>query len=193
MAAAAKALKYPQKLTEHLKQLSVEKADECKIYQEWIFSHTEDSDEAGSYCPCGKTGIRYLCYINNKITRKQTFVGTSCVEFFDEDMKDVLKLTLGLISTGVTGKYKGSGNRGKHRFEVSANTNLVKKESRLKALFNFVPIYQKRNGKWEIQVFTEEPGFIEDQRYAMKIKSSRWSARHGTGITFSVIEQQGTD
>lgn len=193
-AAAAKELKYPQRLTEHLKQLSVEKIDECKIYKEWTFNHTEVScEEGGSNCPCGKTGIRYLCFIINTATGNQTFVGTSCVEFFDENMKEVLKLTLGLISTGVTGKYKGSGNRGKHRFEISANTNLVKKESRLKALFNFVPIYQKGNGKWEIQVFTEELGFIKDQRYSMKIKSSRWSAQYGTGITFSVIEQQKID
>ena len=63
MATAAKALKYPQRLTEHLKHLSVEKADECKMSQEWTFSHTEDSGEAGSDCPCGKTGIRHLCYI----------------------------------------------------------------------------------------------------------------------------------
>ena len=54
------------------KRLSVEKEDECKIYNEWIFGHTEDSGEAGSDCPCGKTGIRYICYIRNKITRKQT-------------------------------------------------------------------------------------------------------------------------
>ena len=64
----------------------------------------EDSGEAGSDCPCGKTGIRYLCYIRNKLTRKQTFVGTSSVEFFDEDMKEVLQITLGLISTGIVNR-----------------------------------------------------------------------------------------
>ena len=68
----------------------MEKEDECKkIYWEWLFSHTEDSGEAGSDCPCGEKGIRYLCYITNKTKRKQTFVGTTCVEFFDEDMKEV--------------------------------------------------------------------------------------------------------
>jgi len=66
-------------------------------------------------------------------------------------MKEVLKLTLGLISTGITGQYKGSGNREKQRFEIRGNSILVTKQSRLKALFNHVPIYQKRNGKWEIQ------------------------------------------
>ena len=193
MAAAVKTLKYPQKLTEHLKRLSGEKENVCKIYNEWTFSHTEDSGEASSDCPCGKTGIRYLCHLRNKITRKQTFVGTSCVEFFDEDMKEVLQLTLGLISTGITGKYKGSGNRGKQRFEIRASSNLIKRHSRLKALFNYVPIYQKKNGKWEIQIFTDELGLIEDRRYAMKIKSSRWSALYGTGITFRAIERQEID
>ena len=181
MAAAAKQLNYPQKLTGHLKQFSVEKEDECKMYREWLFSHTEDSGEADRECPCGKKGIRYLCYITNETTRKQTFVGTTCVEFFDEDMKEVLKLTLGLISTGTTGKYKGSGNRGKQRFEIRGNSVLVTKQSRLKALFNHIPIYQKGNGKWEIQVFTSEYGLMDDQRYKMRIKTSRWDQHYGTG------------
>ena len=177
-------------MTDHLKQFSAEKEDECKIYQEWLFSHIEDSGEAGSDCPCGKKGIRYLCYIRNKTTRKQTFVGTTCVEFFDEDMKEVLKLTLGLISTGITGKYKGSGNRGKQRFEIRGNAILANKESRLKALFNYVPIYRKKSGKWEIQVFTSEHGLIKDRRYLLRIKTSRWAQRYGSGITFTVIERQ---
>ena len=193
MVTAAKQLSYPKKLTDHLKRFSVEKEDECKIYQEWLFSYTEDSGEAGSDCPCGKKGIRYLCYIRNKTTRKQTFVGTTCVEFFDEDMKEVLKLTLGLISTGITGTYKGSGKRGKQRFEIRGNSVLVTKQSRLEALFKFVPIYQKDNGKWEIQVFTSEEGLLEGRRYKMRIRTSRWDTHYGTGISFTVIESQESD
>ena len=171
MASAARILKYPQELTNHLKKLSTEKDDECKIYAQWDFSHTEDSGEADSQCPCGKTGIRYLCYITNKITKKSTFVGTSCVEFFDEEMKEGLKLVLNLISVGITGKYKGEGVGGKKRFEIRVNTTLAKKESRLKALFQNVPLYQKGNGKWEMQVFTDQQGFIQDQSYELKIQS----------------------
>lgn len=188
MASAARILKYPQRLTNHLKKLSAEKDDECKIYAQWYFSHTEDSGEADSQCPCGKTGIRYLCYITNKITKKSTFVGTSCVEFFDEEMKEVLQMVLNLISVGIIGKYKGEGSRGKKRFEIRANANLVMKESRLKLLFQHVPIYKKRNGKWEIQVFTHKQGLIEDQKYELKIQSSRWSMIYGTGISFKLIE-----
>lgn len=108
-------------------------------------------------------------------------------------MKEVLKLTLGLISTGITGQYKGSGNRGKQRFEIRGNSILVTKQSRLKALFNHVPIYQKGNGKWEIQVFTSEDRLIEGRRYKMRIKASRWEQHYGTGITFTEIEKQETD
>lgn len=168
----------------------MEKENECEIYREWLFSHTEDSGEAESDCPCGKKGIRYLCYIRNKTTKKQTFVGTTCAEFIDENMKEVLKLTLGLISTGITGKYKGSGKRGKQRFEIRGNSTLVNKESRLKALFNYIPIYQKKSRKWEIQVFTSEHGLIKDRRYMLKIKTSRWVQKYGTGISFTVIERQ---
>ena len=115
---AARILKYPQRLTNHLKKLSAEKDDECKIYGQWYFSHTEDSGEADSQFACGKTGIRYLCYITNKITKKSTFVGTSCVEFFDEEIKKVLQMVLNLISVGIIGQYKGEGSRGKKRFEI---------------------------------------------------------------------------
>ena len=188
MASATRILKYPQELTSHLKKLSAEKEDECKIYAQWDFSHTDDSGEADSQCPCGKTGIRYLCYITNKITKKSTFVGTSCVEFFDEEMKEVLKLVLNLISVGITGKYKGEGVGGKKRFEIRANTTLAKKESRLKVLFQHIPIYQKGNGKWEMQVFTDQQGLIQDQSYKLKIQSSRWIQPYGTGISFKVIE-----
>lgn len=193
MATVAEQLKYPKKLTDHLKQFSVEKEDECKMYREWLFSRTEYSGEAGSDCPCGKKGIRYLCYITNKHSQKQTFVGTSCVEFFDEDMKEVLKLTLGLITSGITVTYKGRGSRGKQSFEIHGNTLLVTKQSRLKALFNFVPIHKKDHGKWEIQVFTSENGLQEGRRYKLRIKTSRWSQSYGTGISFNVIERQKID
>ena len=179
--------KYPKKLTAHLKGLSLEKSDECKIYKEWNFSHTEDSGEADQHCPCGKIGIRYLCHIDNKYTKTKTFIGTSCVEFFDDDMKEVLGLVLGLISQGITGKFKGEGRNGKQRFEIRANTKLVQKLSRLKALFEHVPIYKKGNGKWEIQVFntwSSQQGLQYDQRYSMMIRTARWTQSYGTGISF---------
>lgn len=110
------------------------------------------------------------------------------MEFFDEEMKEVLQMILNLISVGIIGKYKGEGSRGKKRFEIRANANLVMKESRLKVLFQHVPIYKKRNGKWEIQVFTHKQGLIEDQKYELKIQSSRWSMIYGTGISFKLIE-----
>jgi len=132
--AAINELEYPQQLIDHLKQLSHERNDICKMFAEWQFVDTEDSGAANSNCPCGQQGIRYRCHIENKITKMTTFVGTKCVEFFDDDMKEVLKLALGLISSGINGKYKGEGNRGKKRFEIRANTNLATKERHLKKL-----------------------------------------------------------
>ena len=191
--AVAGSRRYPQQLTNHLRELSKEKNDELQIYREWTFSYTEDTAEANSRCPCGKIGIRYLCYIDNQITQSRTFVGTSCAEFFDEEMKEVFQLTLGLISKGINGKYKGVQSNGeKKRFEVRANSNIVQKQSRLHALFRFVPIHRKGNGKWEIQAFTQHNNLQLDESYTMKIKSSRWSKDYGngveTGITFRVIQ-----
>jgi hypothetical protein len=47
---------------------------------EWVLESVELSDEF-DYCPCGQ-GIKEHCYIRNKITGHQTYVGNVCVNQF---------------------------------------------------------------------------------------------------------------
>lgn len=187
------AANYPARLSEHLREISKEKRDDMRMYMEWYFDKTEDTGEASSLCPCGKQGLRYLCYIKNKHTRNTTYVGTTCIELFDKEMKEVLKLVHGLVSVGIRGQYKGisNTNQSKHRFEIRANTNLVKKSQFLKSQVKYVPIYQKGNEKWEMQLFFDisvPAGLHEGQFYRLRMKSSRWEQDYGTGITFRVIQ-----
>ena len=187
----AMAANYPAKLSEHLRTLSRQKEDDLSMYREWYFQRTEDTGTLDNTCPCGKQGLRYKCFIQNEHTRQSTFVGTKCIELFDEEMKEVLKLVHCLISSGIRGKYKGlSTKTNKHRFEIRANTNLVTKSDFLKSHLKFVPIYKKGDGKWEVQVFFENMGnpLDEDKFYQLRIKSSRWENEHGTGVTFRVIQ-----
>ena len=135
--------------------MSAEKEDESQIYQERGNSATVRTVARMGWL-CGKTGIRYLCYIKNNITRKQTFGGTNCVEFFDEDIKEVLQLTLVLISTGITGKYKGSENRWKQTLSRSSITVLVEGDRGTGALENRRDRVTGRGGrrgggKWDFQ------------------------------------------
>lgn len=187
---------YPARLSEHLRSMSHEQNDDMEIYSEWYFVGTEDTGEADRMCPCGKQGLRYLCTIRNKHTRMSTRVGTTCIELFDEEMKEVLKLVYGLISTTIRGKYKGiSRPSGRHRFEIRANTRLVKKSPFLKSHVKNVQIYQKFNRRWEVQVLFEIPvptSLREDCFYRLRMKCARWEKDYGngtvTGITFRVIE-----
>ena len=185
------AANYPARLSEHLRQLSREKENDLSMYREWYFQRTEDTGAPDNTCPCGQQGLRYKCFIQNKHTKRSTFVGTTCIELFDEEMKEVLKLVHCLISSGIRGKYKGfSTKTNKHRFEIRANTNLVTKSSFLKSHLKFVPIYKKWDGKWEVQVFFEKMGspLDEDRFYRLRIKSSRWKKEYGPGVTFRVIQ-----
>jgi hypothetical protein len=47
---------------------------------EWVLEHVEISEEF-DYCPCGHQ-IKEHCYIRNKETRHQTYVGNVCVNRF---------------------------------------------------------------------------------------------------------------
>ena len=188
----AMAANYPARLSEHLRELSREKEDDLSMYMEWYFKKIEDTGAPVHYCPCGYQGIRYKCFIENKFTRQSTFVGTRCGELFDEDMREVLQLVHGLIRLGIRGKYKGFSKTKKHRFEIEENEGLATKSEFLRSHLEFVPVYQKGNGAWEVQVFFEDflgtPVLEEDNFYKLRIKSSRWETEHGTGVTFRVIQ-----
>jgi hypothetical protein len=48
------------------------------MLEEWILLHREIAEEPQT-CPCGKKGIRELCYIHNILTRNELCIGNCCV------------------------------------------------------------------------------------------------------------------
>lgn len=49
----------------------MEKENECEIYREWLFSHTEDSGEAESDCPCGKKVSDIFAILETKLLKSK--------------------------------------------------------------------------------------------------------------------------
>lgn len=72
-----------QKIIKPLFDLSVEKKNLSKMKSEWIVLQRDVAPEPCE-CPCGKQGIRELCYIRNVARNLTIFVGNCCVRFFDE-------------------------------------------------------------------------------------------------------------
>jgi hypothetical protein len=68
------------KISKPLFELSVEKMDTDTMKSEWIVLHRGVADEPTT-CPCGKQGIRELCYIRNRHSGLTIFVGNCCVRF----------------------------------------------------------------------------------------------------------------
>lgn len=63
--------------------LSAEKKNAAKMRLEWIALHREVSPEPEN-CPCGKSGIKELCWVRNVVTNRTLFVGNCCVNFIAE-------------------------------------------------------------------------------------------------------------
>lgn len=70
------------KIVPALFALSVEKHDERVMKREWVVGDRQVSEE-DEVCPCGKTGIRELCWVVNRQTGQRIFMGNCCVRFFD--------------------------------------------------------------------------------------------------------------
>jgi len=68
-----------ERLRDHILPLSL--ADNFEVAKsEWILEAVEVSEEFDS-CPCGQE-IKEHCYIRNKLTGRQTYVGNVCVNRF---------------------------------------------------------------------------------------------------------------
>lgn len=69
-----------ENLRDHILPLSVATNFQEARY-EWKLQSVVINDELDT-CPCGKTGIRDLCYIENNKNGKVTYVGNVCVNKF---------------------------------------------------------------------------------------------------------------
>lgn len=53
------------------------------VREEWFVCERQVSPEP-EVCPCGKTGIRELCWIQNRLTGGRIFIGNCCIGFLAE-------------------------------------------------------------------------------------------------------------
>ena len=62
-------------------ELSNEKNDLSRMLAEWLVLHREKAEEPHC-CPCGKDGIKELCYIRHIPTGRRYAIGNCCISIF---------------------------------------------------------------------------------------------------------------
>lgn len=90
------------KLKSGIINLSVNK-DWENAKQEWYFTHIDylDNDEDFEKCVCGHE-IRELCFIKNKITRQEVFIGNICIkQFINVDIDNLVFVGLKKIKDDI--------------------------------------------------------------------------------------------
>ena len=68
-----------ERLKTHIMELS-QSSDFIAARSEWDLVHIEISEEF-DHCPCGQS-IKEHCYIRNRVTGKETYVGNVCINKF---------------------------------------------------------------------------------------------------------------
>ena len=160
--------RYAERLQKHLKDLSEETA--MDLMRQWRFYRSIDTGRCSSSCPCGKLDIRYLYYIKNRINSNTTFVGSECIHKFSREMSKVIYYFKYLISSGVKGRYKGEGSKGK-RFELDEGSKLVTHRFLLDNDGLTLPLYKNDKEQWEIQIICWRNDLIEDCNYKLKLEA----------------------
>ena len=180
---------YPSRLTKHLRKRSQNKDDIMLMYMEWKITGEEDIGGGELSCPCGKQGIRNIVHITNKETGKATRVGTTCGQWFDQDMKDVLRFTNGLDHLKITGQFFGTFDNAvtiKHKFRVDENESLVRKAEFLRFHLDYVPVYDREICQIQV-LFPREPDLEHGRYYRLRLRGATWDKPYGTGTSFRVI------
>lgn len=75
----------PPPITKHLFANSREQDDYYLMLEEWEALERERSHDLCE-CPCGKEGIRELCYIRNVLTGYKGFIGNCCIKHINPDI-----------------------------------------------------------------------------------------------------------
>jgi len=65
-------------------EASREKVNADLMKEEWIAMHREEAEEPMT-CPCGKVGIKELCWIKNILTGIEMFIGNECILHISEE------------------------------------------------------------------------------------------------------------
>eukprot|EP00112_Aurelia_sp_Birch-Aquarium-sp1_P013936 Seg2980.3 transcript_id=Seg2980.3/GoldUCD/mRNA.D3Y31 product="hypothetical protein" protein_id=Seg2980.3/GoldUCD/D3Y31 len=200
---------YPDKLIAHLR--SFEDGNGAgksvpKLVQSWKFIRTEDTSKAESACPCGRVGIRYLMFIEHKVTGQETHVGSDCIKIFEDKLQKVMQVADRLLRTGLKGTFKGVTKGVKNpklRFQINAQHGLVKEIDNFSLYFDRekIPVFQNTRSQdehWECAIFpsnfpdvssssyAEEAGLVNGNSYHLNLSLERWAGGAGNGEGFSL-------
>lgn len=85
-------------------------------------------------------------------------------------MSNVIYYFKSLISSGVKGRYKGEGSKGK-RFELDEGSKLVTHRFLLDDDGLTLPLYKNDEEQWEIQIICWRNDLIEDCNYKLKLEA----------------------
>eukprot|EP00112_Aurelia_sp_Birch-Aquarium-sp1_P005659 Seg1644.8 transcript_id=Seg1644.8/GoldUCD/mRNA.D3Y31 product="hypothetical protein" protein_id=Seg1644.8/GoldUCD/D3Y31 len=202
--------KYPDKLMQHLRSFEDANGTDksvLELVQSWKFIRSEDTGEAESVCPCGKVGIRYLMFIEHKVSHQETHVGSECIKIFEEKLQKVMQVADRLLRTGLKGTFKGVTKGVKNpklRFQINSQHGLVKEIDNFSLYFDRekIPVFHKtrsKNKHWECAIFpgnfpavssssyAEEAELVDGNSYELKLSLKRWAARDGEGFSLYII------
>ncbi|KAK7087414.1 uncharacterized protein [Littorina saxatilis] len=176
------------RLPKFLSRYSTPKAkqDIKKLFAQWILVEVRDAGHKKNLiCPCGRSGLRYLCFIRNVETKIQTYVGSTCIRHFCNKMvPKLLKLLESLSMQGVTGKYLGKAGKF-HKFQLKDKAKVVKYYKLLSSFFSKLPVY-RQNGVWEMRVASSKSRVPKD-----KLRPGYWYNLKLGPVTRTGINNKG--
>ena len=85
-------------------------------------------------------------------------------------MSNVIYYFKSLISSGVKGRYKGEGSKGK-RFEQDEGSKLVTHRFLLDGDGLTLPLYKNDKEQWEIQIICWRNDLTEDCNYELELEA----------------------
>ena len=151
----------------HLQHLSEE--PDCK--DEWMFVESRPIEEnEHKICPCGQTHIKSYFFLENKINRNRTFVGSTCIKNIDPRVGNVIAYFSYILIYPIQGTYQGKNDERLQGFTVMPNTFLVRGSEFVEHLNPQVT--KNLKNEHEVLVKHSRPEtLIQGQTYDLRLKA----------------------
>ena len=143
------------------------------LYAQWRIIEIRDAGAKKCIrCHCGRSGLRYVVFIQNRFTKVKSYVGLECAKYFcRRTVPQLMKVLQELSVKGISGTYGGS--KGKcHSFYLSKDTLLVRHQRLLRHFFRKVPLQRKCNF-YELKVKkgkrSKTPRLVAGRKYKINL------------------------
>lgn len=130
-------------LVDHILKLSHCKDDFSTAAHEWHIYRIEDLGSCYGTCPCGQERLRYYHHIRNTVNGASTWVGSECIDIFENlaPLADLLET----FFHGIQGTYLEDDQYGRHIFKISKNFGFYKNRDIIRAEYGSIPIQERKN------------------------------------------------